>query len=541
MAQIMLYDTTLRDGTQQEGISPTLQDKLDITVKLDALGVHVIEGGMPGAVPKDTDYFRRVWELPLRHARIAAFGSTRRANTPVAEDANIAALVESKAPICTLVGKSWDLHVIRVLETTLEENLRMLADSISYLKEKGREVYLDAEHFFDGFRENPEYALQCLKTAATAGADYLVLCDTNGGTLPSQIARVVDAVRAAVPTPVGIHAHNDGEMAVASSLAAIEHGATQVQGTINGYGERCGNANLCSIIPTLQVKMGIQVVSPEQLANLSETAKAVGELLNEEVGPSQPYIGRRAFTHKAGFHASGVAKVQRSYEHMDPTLVGNARRVLVSELAGRSNVLYVARQMGIEHLVQDSAQARKVLDSIKANEAQGFQYEEAEASFELVVRRAAGNYQPPFRLEDFMVVVERHRRAAVLQPSDDALLSEAMVKVWVDGELYHNAAEGNGPVNALDNALRKALREKYHEIDKVALVDYKVRILNESGGTGAVVRVRIESTDGEMVWRTVGSSTNIIWASWLALTDSLEYWLLKSIPALAATSGHPSS
>ncbi|MBI4236052.1 MAG: citramalate synthase [Chloroflexi bacterium] len=534
MAQVILYDTTLRDGTQQEGISLTVKDKLDITRRLDELGVHIIEGGWPFSNPKDAEYFRRVRGLRLRHARIAAFGATRRADGSAESDPNIQALVEAGTPIVTLVGKTWDLHVTQVLETTLEENLRMIQDSIRYLKGLGREVHFDAEHFFDGFAANREYALQALRAAAEAGADVIHLCDTNGGTLPSRLGAAIDAVRATVQTPLGIHVHNDAEMAVANTLTAVEHGAAQVQGTINGYGERCGNANLCSIIPSLQLKMGIPVVTAGQLARLTQVAQEIGELVNMSMNPSQPYVGSRAFTHKGGLHASAVAKVERSYEHMDPAVVGNMRRIVVSELAGRSNIIAATRQLGLE--VSGEA-ARSILERVKRAEAAGFQYEEASASFEMLVRRATPTYRPAFALEDFMVIVEKLRRPPVRRtenaPGDD-LLSEAMVKVRVGDALYHNAAEGNGPVNALDQALRKALREHYGEIDAVRLTDYKVRILNEEGATAAAVRVLIESTDGAHVWRTVGSSTNIIYASWLALVDSLEYWLVKWGPLSGA-------
>ena len=524
--QIVLYDTTLRDGTQQEGISLTVKDKLDITTKLDDLGVNIIEGGWPFSNPKDEEYFRRVRFLKLKNARVAAFGSTRRAGTTAEQDPNLQALVESEAAIVTLVGKTWDLHVTDVLETTLEENLFMIEDSIRYLKGLGREVHFDAEHFFDGYDANPEYALRCLKAAAEAGADVIHPCDTNGGILPNRLAEVIDRVKEEVSTPLGIHVHNDGELAVANTLMAVAHGVVQVQGTINGYGERCGNANLCSIIPGLQEKMGIEVITSEQMERLTAVAQEIAELVNMSMNPSQPYVGSRAFTHKGGLHAAAVAKVERSYEHMDPVVVGNTRRILVSELAGRSNVVAATREMGLE-MTGDAA--RGILERVKAAEAEGFQYEGAEASFEMLVRRALPDYQPAFVLEDFMVLVEKLRRLPSRRSGNgsDDLLSEAMVKVRVDGQIYHTAAEGNGPVNALDEALRKALREHFTGIDVIRLIDYKVRILNEEGATGAAVRVLIESADDSHIWRTVGSSTNIIYASWLALTDALEYWLVK--------------
>ena len=524
---IVLYDTTLRDGTQQEGISLTVKDKLEITVELDGLGIHIIEGGWPFSNPKDEEYFRQVQSLDLTHARIAAFGSTRRANVRVEDDAQVRALIDSEAQIVTIVGKSWDLHVTDVLETNLEENLSMIADTIGHLRSAGREVHYDAEHFFDGFDANEGYALRSLRSAADAGAEVIHLCDTNGGVLPRRLAEVIDRVKEAVSTPLGIHVHNDGELAVANSLVAVEHGVVQVQGTINGYGERCGNANLCSIIAGLQGKMDIRVVTTEQLARLTSVSARVAELVNMSPSPSQPYVGARAFTHKGGLHAAAVAKVERSYEHIDPTLVGNDRRVLVSELAGRSNVIAAGRSAGFD-MPPDVAST--VLEQVKNAEASGFQYEGAEASFEMLVRRATPGHVPAFELEDFMVVVENLRRSPAIRSKNggedgDDLLSEAMVKVRIGEARYHTAAEGNGPVNALDAALRKALREHYVDIDVVRLTDYKVRTLNEGAATGAAVRVLIESTDGTNVWRTVGSSTNIIYASWLALTDALQYWL----------------
>ena len=526
---VVLYDTTLRDGTQQEGISLTVKDKLDITRELDGLGIHIIEGGWPFSNPKDEEYFRQVRSFDLKHARIAAFGSTRRANVRVEDDTQVQALIDSQAPIVTIVGKSWDLHVTEVLETSLEENLAMISDTVAHIRAAGREVHYDAEHFFDGFDANEDYALDSLRMAANAGAAVLHLCDTNGGVLPDRLAEVIDRVREAVPAPLGIHVHNDGDLAVANSLMAVRHGVVHVQGTINGYGERCGNANLCSIIGGLQAKMGIEVITEAQLGRLTSVSAAVAELANMSPNASQPYVGARAFTHKGGLHAAAVAKVERSYEHVDPTVVGNDRRVLVSELAGRSNVIAASRSAGLD---MPPEAAREVLEKVKTAEAAGFQYEGAEASFEMLVRRGTPGHVPAFELEDFMVVVENLRRAPAPRDESegehgDGLLSEAMVKVRVGGARYHTAAEGNGPVNALDAALRKALREHYSGIDVVRLTDYKVRILNEEGATGAAVRVLVESTDGDHIWRTVGSSTNIIYASWQALTDALEYWLHK--------------
>ena len=524
---VILYDTTLRDGTQQEGISLTVKDKLDITAKLDEIGIDIIEGGWPYSNPKDEEYFQRVSQLDLSHSRIAAFGSTRRAGTSADEDPNIQALVESKAEIITIVGKTWDLHVLEVLETSLDENIDMIRDSISYLKSKSLEVHFDAEHFFDGFEANKDYALKSIQAAADVGVDAIHLCDTNGGVLPNRLSTIIDEVKETITTPLGIHVHNDGELAVANSISAVEQGVEYVQGTVNGYGERCGNANLCSIIPTLQIKMGLKVVSPHQMKKLSIIAKEISELMNMGINPSQPYVGSRAFAHKGGLHASAVAKVERSYEHMDPNIIGNDRKIVVSELAGRSNILSAAEKMGVKITKDES---RKILESVKTAESEGFQYEGADASLEMLIRRNVGNYQPPFVLEDFMVLAEKLRRLPVStsEEKEDDLLSEAMVKVRIGDNVYHTAAEGNGPVNALDEALRKALRDYFPSIDEIRLTDYKVRILNEEGATGAAVRVLIESTDGKDSWNTVGSSTNIIYASWLALIDSIEYWMLKS-------------
>ena len=524
MAQIELYDTTLRDGAQQESISFSVDDKLKIARKLDELGMHYIEGGWPGSNPKDAEFFLRAQDLKLSHSVIAAFGSTRRANSSALQDANLQSLLESKAPVITLVGKSWDLHVTRVLETSLEENLAMIADSISFLRSKGRRVFFDAEHFFDGYKANSTYTLQTIRTAAQAGAECVILCDTNGGTLSNQVFDIVAEVKHEVPVTLGIHTHNDGEVAVASTLAAIKAGVTQVQGTINGYGERCGNANLLSVIANLKLKLSIDCVTDEQLERLTEVALYVSEIANIPYSGFQPYVGASAFSHKGGLHASGMAKVEESYQHIDPQRVGNVKRVVVSELSGRSNILYKMRELGLEVTISDQ-QVRKLLEYIKLQESKGFQYEGAEASFELLVRRTLPDYVPPFELVDFMVVVERRRRAPT--DGDGDMMSEATVKVRVGSQVLHTAAEGNGPVNALDDALRKALLQFYPSLEAVRLVDYKVRVVDQGQGTGATVRVLIDSTDGDDTWTTVGSSSNVIEASWLALADSLEYWLIR--------------
>ncbi len=525
MSSVQLYDTTLRDGAQREGISFSVVDKLHIAQKLDEFGVHFIEGGWPGSNPKDVGFFDKARNLALTNSVLVAFGSTRRPNAEAETDANLLALASAGVKVVTIVGKSSVSQVTQVLETTLDENLSMIADSIRYLKAEGLTVFFDAEHFFDGFKAEPDYALRVVDIAAQAGADCLVLCDTNGGALPGEITVAVGAVRKRTAVPLGIHAHNDGELAVANSLAAISAGVSQVQGTINGYGERCGNANLCSIIPALRLKMGIDCVADEQLAKLTEVAHYVSEMANLIPDPFLPYVGSSAFSHKAGLHVAGIEKWEQSYQHIDPAWVGNQLRVVVSELSGRRNIIYKARERGLD-LPLRGKEAKKLLEQVKLLESLGFQYENAEASFELLVRRAKPDYQPPFELVDFMVVVETGRRPPIHKGLEETL-SEAMVKVRVGREVMHTAAEGNGPVNALDQALRKALLQFYPSLAQVRLVDYKVRILEESVGTGSSVRVLIESGDGVSEWRTVGSSTNIIEASWLALADSLEYWLWK--------------
>jgi len=525
VSSVQLYDTTLRDGAQREGISFSVVDKLHIAQKLGELGVHFIEGGWPGSNPKDIEFFDKARSLDLKKSMLVAFGSTRHSKAKTETDANILALTDAGVRAVCIVGKSSALQVTQVLETTLDENLSMVADSIRYLKAKGLTVFFDAEHFFDGFKADRDYALRVVEVAAEAGTDCVVLCDTNGGTLPEEITTAIEAVKRKTTVPLGIHAHNDGELAVANSLAAVQAGVTQVQGTINGYGERCGNANLCSIIPALKLKMGIDCVSDEQLARLSEVAHFVSEMANLIPDAFLPYVGSSAFSHKAGLHVSGVTKWADSYQHIDPTRVGNQQRVVVSELSGKGNILYKAKERGID-LPLKGEEARKLVEQIKLLESRGFQYENAEASFDLLVHRAKPDYQSPFELVDFMVVVEKRRRPSTRKGMEE-MLSEAVVKVKVGTEIMHTAAEGNGPVNALDQALRKALLQFYPSLASIRLVDYKVRILEESTGTESQVRVLIESSDGVDEWRTVGSSANIIEASWLALADSLEYWLLK--------------
>lgn len=512
---IQLYDTTLRDGTQREGMSLSVEDKLKIARELDTFGIPFIEGGWPGSNPKDAEFFRRAQTEPWQQATICAFGSTRRANAVVAYDPNIIALLDACTPVCTIVGKSWTLHVTHVLETTLDENLRMIAESVAYLRAQGRRVFYDAEHFFDGYRADPAYALATVKAAAEAGAEVVILCDTNGGALPDWITEVVTNIVRELPCRTGIHTHNDGELAVANSLAALQAGASHVQGTINGYGERCGNANLVPIIANLQLKLGRRVVADEQLARLVELSRYVAAVANLNPDEHAAFVGRSAFAHKGGIHVAAVAKLEHSYQHIDPQHVGNQRRVVVSELAGRGNIKMRAEELG----VNVNGNERAVLQKIKEMESRGFQYEAAEGSFELLVRRAASGYEPPFEMLDAMVVVE--------QRSGKPMLSEAMVKLRVNGELMHTAAEGNGPVNALDQAMRKALVPHYPQLSNVHLADYKVRIVDEQSATGAMTRVLIEAACGDERWSTVGCSANIIEASWQALVDSLELPLLR--------------
>ena len=517
--KVTLYDTTLRDGAQREGLSFSLDDKLKIARRLDRFGVDYIEGGWPGSNPKDIAFFERARSLNLEHATITAFGSTRRANTPVQDDPQIRTLLAAGTAAVTIFGKSWDLHVTEVLRTSLDENLRMIADSVRYLREHGRKVIYDAEHFFDGYRADPDYAMQTLYAAAAAGAAVLVLCDTNGGTMPGELQEVVARVATEInDVPLGIHCHNDSGLAVANTILAVQAGAVHVQGTINGYGERCGNADLCAVIPNLQLKLGYSCVSDEQLRSLVEVSRYVSNRANLRPDPHQPYVGRSAFAHKGGMHVNGILKCERSFQHIDPALVGNRKRIVVSELAGRSNILYKAQEFGLDEV--DDEQARALVARIKELESKGFQFEGAEASVELLMRRARPDYVPPFRLIDFHVLV-RDRENGMMA-------SEAMVKIQVGDEVMLTAAEGNGPVNALDQAVRKALLPHYPQLAAVHLKDYKVRILDGDAGTAAQTRVLMDSSDGEHTWSTVGSSTNIIEASWQALADSLEYALWSS-------------
>ncbi|XEC96500.1 citramalate synthase [Paenibacillus tarimensis] len=514
---ISIFDTTLRDGTQSEGISLSADDKIKIAMKLDTLGVHYIEGGIPGSNSKDIEFFQRVKSLNLR-AKVTAFGSTRRKNSIAEQDHNLLRIVESGVPAATLVGKSWDFHVHTALQTTLEENLSMIYDSIAFLKRNGIEAIYDAEHFFDGYKNNPEYALAALRSAQEAGADWLVMCDTNGGTLPGEIAEIVTRVRQELHAPIGIHTHNDCELAVANTLAAVNAGARQVQGTINGYGERCGNANLCSIIPNLQLKMDYQCISGDQIAQLTNVARYISEIANVHMPVNQPYVGNAAFAHKGGIHVSAIMKDSKTYEHIQPELVGNKQRILVSELAGQSNIISKAQELGLD-VNANNEKTKQIIDKIKELEHQGYQFEGADASLELLLREAfGGETKEIFKLESFKMLVEK---------ANGQMVSEAIVKINVDGETVYTAAEGNGPVNALDNALRKALVQFYPGIMDIHLSDYKVRVIDENDATAAKVRVLIESTDFNNTWSTVGVSGNIIEASWEALVDSIRYALLN--------------
>ncbi len=516
MTQIAIYDTTLRDGTQREGIALSLADKLKITELLDAFGVAYIEGGWPGSNPKDAAYFDAVRDLPLTHARIAAFGSTCRKGSQPEDDSNIKALVDARTPVVTVVGKTSMLHVTEVLQTTPDENLRIIRESVRYLKALGKEVIYDAEHFFDGCKLDYEYGFDTLAAALDGGADALVLCDTNGGTMPWEIEQFFAAARKTFPTIVlGIHTHNDGEMAVANSLAAVRAGATHVQGTINGYGERCGNANLCSIIPDLELKMDLRCLPErEKLRHLTHLSRTVAEIANLAPDDHLAYVGKSAFAHKGGIHVAAIRRNVDSYQHIDPTLVGNQMRILVSDLSGQGNVLSKAEEFGLD---VSRAEAVTVLDEIKRLENQGYVFEGAEASVAVRLHRAKPGYRPIFSLIDFMVIVEDRRGRGST--------AEAMVKLDIGGEVVHTAAEGNGPVNALDLALRKALVPHYPQIASFQLADYKVRILDSSNGTAAVTRVLIDTQHGATRWSTVGAGANIIQASWNALVDSVEYGL----------------
>jgi 2-isopropylmalate synthase len=525
MAQIEIYDTTLRDGTQGLDFNLTSEDKVAIAKRLDSFGIDVIEGGWPGSNPKDATFFAMMKDVPLLRAKLAAFSMTRRKNTPTAEDVNMKALLDAETPVVTIVGKSWTLHVTDALGTTLEENLAMIRDSVAYMKAQGKIVMYDAEHFFDGYNADADYTLATLKAAEEGGADRIVLCDTNGGTLPAEIVARVREVQTRVSTPLGIHAHNDCELAVANSLAAIDAGAMQVQGTINGYGERCGNANLVSIIANLALKLGYD--QPQDITGLRDLSHYIDERANMQPNSRAAYVSDAAFAHKGGMHVSAVNKNPDTYEHIHPEQVGNRRRILLSDLSGRANVLAKAVEQGEETSSHDPS-VQAIVTRLKELENRGYAFEGAEASFKLMSQKVRGEYQPYFRLHGFNINITK-------RDSDPRPVAEATIKVGVGEQLEHTAANGNGPVNALDKALRKALVRFYPMLQELTLVDYKVRVLSGlESGTASVVRVLVEMTDGQDTWGTVGASTDVIEASYEALTDAIEYKLLKDDVAPSA-------
>jgi len=513
--RVEIFDTTLRDGLQREGISLSVEDKLKVARQLDHLGVHYIEGGWPGANPKDEELFRRApAELELRTATLVAFGSTRRAGVDAADDVVLRDLLKANVTTVCLVGKSWDYHVTEALRTTLDEAVRMVEDSIAFLRSHGLRVFLDAEHFFDGYKRNPEFSLRVVQAAEQAGAERLVLCDTNGGTLPHEIFDIVSAVKAEVGAAIGIHCHDDTGCAVANALAAVQAGATQVQGCINGLGERTGNTNLSTVIPNLALKLGVETIPPERLERLTSVSHHIAELVNQAPDPQAPYVGHSAFAHKAGLHVSAIARRPDAYEHVDPEKVGNGTRFVVSELAGRQTLVIKMNELGLE---PDGAVVATVLDQLKTLENEGYHFEVADGSLELLIRRAAGLVPTFFEVESYRTFV-------------DADAAEATVKLRVDGQRVVETGEGNGPVNALDAALRKALRGTYPALARVHLTDYKVRVLDSAAGTAAITRVLIDSTDGDRSWTTIGVGENVITASWEALVDSLTFALVDAVP-----------
>ena len=520
MSKVVIYDSTLRDGAQAQGVSFTVEDKLKIVERLDALGIGYIEAGNPGSNPKDLVFFERVRALKLKHAKIIAFGATRKPNISAAADNNLQSLLLAKTEAVAIFGKSWDYQVTDILRTTLDENLAMIADSIAFLKSNGKEVVFDAEHFFDGYKANPEYALKTLQAARDAGADVLCLCDTNGGTFPDEVFEITQKVVARfLNLQIGIHCHNDCEMAVANSITAVKAGASQVQGTINGIGERCGNANLCSIIPNVQLKLGLSCIPKENMADLASAARFVSEVANMMFNDKAAYVGNDAFSHKGGMHIDAVAKNPISYEHINPALVGNTRHILVSEVAGRSALLAKINAVDAS-LTKDSLETKRILEHLKSLENDGYQFESAESSFDLLIYKLLGRFQPFFVLNDYKVSVQENSAEC----SNNAL---AKVNITVDMQLESVTAEGDGPVNALDKAIRQALERFYPQISEVKLVDYKVRVLDSDQATAAKVRVLIESADQNSSWTTIGVSTDIIDASWRALCDAIEYKLLQ--------------
>ncbi|MBU1933557.1 MAG: citramalate synthase [Candidatus Omnitrophica bacterium] len=520
MREIKIYDTTLRDGSQGEGISFSVNDKLKIAKKLDSMGVHYIEGGWPGSNPKDMEFFKEAKKIKLKRSELVAFGSTRRAKTSPTKDENLKGFFKAGVSTVAVFGKTWDMHVVDVFKVPLKENLEMIQDTVEYLKSKKLRVFYDAEHFFDGYKHNKEYALETLRAAVKGGCDAIVLCDTNGGMVTSELGVTVRAIVSEFGSPVliGIHTHNDSGMAVANSIAAVESGCSIVQGTINGYGERCGNADLCVIIPNLQLKMGYSCLSKSNLKELTEVSHYVSEVANMKQQDNQPFVGRSAFAHKGGVHVNAVMKNPETYEHVRPETIGNHRRILISELSGQTSIVLKAKEMELD-LSKNDPKTRKILKLVQNLENQGYYFEAADASFELLMKKALKKYKPFFALEGFKVSIEKRE--------DNTLISEATIKVRVNRRIEHTAAEGDGPVNALDNALRKALNKFYPTLSRMHLSDFKVRVLDEKAGTAANVRVLIQSQDEKSSWNTIGVSGNIIEASWQALVDSVEYKLLK--------------
>jgi 2-isopropylmalate synthase len=520
METIRLYDTTLRDGTQGENITFSAEEKVKIAQRLDDIGIHYIEGGWPGSNPRDMQFFQIARGLSLKHARLAAFGATRRPGLRAEADENLAALIACGAPVVTIFGKSWDLHVTRVMGNRLEENLAMIRDTVAFLRRNGREVVYDAEHFFDGFRRNRAYALESVEAAARAGADYVVLCDTNGGTLPFDIEAIVNAVREALGPGIrlGIHTHNDCGLAVANTLAAVRAGAVMAHGTVNGYGERCGNADLTSVIPILKLKMDRPCIAAENLQKLKSLSRFLNETANMVPVHSRPFVGRSAFAHKGGVHVSAIMKIPEAYEHIDPGLVGNERRVLISDLAGKSNVEYKARELGVA-LPENGADSRAIVSEIKQLEQDGYQFDVADGSFKILLEKLTGAFRPLFELESFRVLIEKDE--------DSPCQASATIKIAVGGKREITAAEGYGPVSALDNALRKALGRFFPDLDTMRLTDFKVRVIDGTRGTAAKVRVLIDSRDQDHIWSTIGVSEDIIEASWQALADSFQYKLSR--------------
>jgi 2-isopropylmalate synthase len=515
--QVLLYDTTLRDGMQGEGMSLSVEEKVRVAHALDSLGVHFIEAGFPSSNPKEEALFALLADESFEHADIAAFGMTRRRGVAAEEDEALRLLADCFAPVCTLVGKTWALHLEKVTKVDADENLAMIEESIAFLRSQGKRVIYDAEHFFDGYRQDPDYSLRCLRAAVAGGAENVTLCDTNGSSLPGQIEQATTHVlgELGADVSVGIHTHDDAGCGVANSIVAIERGARLVQGTMNGYGERCGNANLVSILPALQLKLGYECVTDDQLARLTETSHLVDEICNVSANPNQPYVGKNAFAHKGGMHVAGIVRDARTFEHMDPAAVGNDRELLISELSGKGTVQARAEQRGVQ---LDEAAAARVVDRVKELEHRGFQFEAADGSFDLLIKKETGDYEPLFRLESWRAIVEKRE--------DGKLVTEATIKIWVEGERYIRTAEGNGPVNALDRALRAAIGETYPHLRDIELVNFKVRILDETKGTGAITRVLLDASDGTDTWGSIGVSENIIEASWEALVDSLEAGML---------------